>query len=69
MSKKEKRWRRFYVFLYILFYGFIIPLSLLLFFIGEEKFPFTMIPVALALPAMKHNHIKKIREKEVGVKF
>ncbi|MFC0238819.1 hypothetical protein [Fictibacillus phosphorivorans] len=64
MSKKEKRWRRVYVLLYLLIYGLVAPLSLILFFIGEESFPFFIIPVVLALPAMKHNHIQKIREKD-----
>jgi hypothetical protein len=66
VSKKEKRWRRVYLLLYILIYGIVVPLSLILFFTGEESFPFFIIPVVLALPAMKHNHIQKIREKETG---
>ncbi|MBY6038557.1 hypothetical protein KUV80_18135 [Fictibacillus nanhaiensis] len=64
MSKKEKRWRVFYKVMYVFFYGFIIPLSLLLFFMGEEKFPYTLLPVAVGLPLMKSNHIQRIREKE-----
>lgn len=67
MSKKEKRWRRFYVFLYILIYGIITPLSLLLFFTSDESFPYFIIPVVIALPAMKHNHIQKIREKKASM--
>jgi hypothetical protein len=66
MSKKEKRWRRVYFSLYILIYGMIAPVSLLLFFTGEESFPFFIIPVVLALPVMKQNHIQKIREKEMN---
>jgi hypothetical protein len=66
MSKKEKRWRRVYLFLYILIYGMVAPLSLLLFFAGGESFPFFIIPVVLALPVMKQNHIQKIREKEMN---
>ncbi|MBH0163214.1 hypothetical protein [Fictibacillus sp. 26RED30] len=64
MSKKEKRWRRVYFLLYLLIYGLVAPLSLILFVIGEESFPFFIIPVVLALPAMKNNHIQKIRERE-----
>jgi hypothetical protein len=67
MSKKEKRWRRVYLFLYILIYGMVAPLSLILFFTGEESFPFFIIPVVIALPVMKQNHIQKIREKEMSV--
>lgn len=67
MSKKEKRWRRIYLLLYILIYGMVAPLSLILFFAGEESFPFFIIPVAIALPVMKQNHIQKIREKEISV--
>jgi hypothetical protein len=67
MSKKEKHWRRVYLFLYILIYGMVAPLSLILFFAGEESFPFFIIPVVIALPVMKQNHIRKIREKEMSV--
>jgi hypothetical protein len=64
MSKKEKRWRVFYKFMYIFFYGFILPFALLMFFLGEDKFPYTLLPFALGLPVMKSNHIQRIREKE-----
>lgn len=67
MSKKENRWRRVYLFLYILIYGMVAPLSLILFFTREESFPFFIIPVVIALPVMKQNHIQKIREKEMSV--
>jgi hypothetical protein len=45
----------------------VAPLSLILFFAGEESFPFFIIPVVIALPVMKQNHIQKIREKEMSV--
>jgi hypothetical protein len=45
----------------------VAPLSLILFFAWEESFPFFIIPVVIALPVMKQNHIQKIREKEMSV--
>lgn len=45
----------------------VAPLSLILFFTREESFPFFIIPVVIALPVMKQNHIQKIREKEMSV--
>jgi hypothetical protein len=38
MSKKEKRWRRVYLLLYILIYRMVAPLSLILFLQGKNHF-------------------------------
>lgn len=64
MSKKEKKWSRIYLFLMIFFYGVFGPVSILLFFLGEEGFPYTLIVVGTALPFMRKNHLTQIREKE-----
>jgi hypothetical protein len=67
MSQKERRWKKFYIGFYILLYGIAWPFCLLLFFMGEEKFPYALIPLTFALPTMKHNHIQRIREKEQSI--
>lgn len=65
MSKKEEKcWRGVYLFLNLLNYGIVAPLSFNLFFAGEESFPFFIIPVSRASGAMKHKQIQNIREKE-----
>ncbi|QFT87770.1 hypothetical protein FIU87_03810 [Bacillus sp. THAF10] len=62
MRKKEKKWRLFYKIIMIVIYAVILPLSALLFFIGEGGIPWGIIVAAIALPFMRDNHIKKIRQ-------
>lgn len=63
MSKKEKKWRLFYKVMMVVIYGLILPLSLLLFFIGEGGIPWGIVVAGIALPFMRDNHIKKIRQQ------
>ncbi|MBS4175856.1 hypothetical protein [Bacillus sp. FJAT-49736] len=64
MSKREKRWRRFYLILLIFIYAVFVPVSVLEWLIGDERFPLTAIVVSFGLPMLRKNHIKSIREKE-----
>lgn len=62
MSAKEKRWKRIYLFLFILVYGLAIPINLLVFLTLEgESFPFVMILVGVILPIIKKQHIERLR--------
>ncbi|MGY3717835.1 hypothetical protein ACWE42_20185 [Sutcliffiella cohnii] len=63
LSKRERKWRRFYLFVMIMIYGLVIPLALSLFFVGES-FPLIPIFVGIALPFMRNNHLKQIRQQE-----
>lgn len=63
MSKREKRWRRFYLILMLFIYVIFVPVSVLEWLIGEGKFPLTAIVVGFGLPMMRKNHINTIRSK------
>ncbi|WP_433746756.1 hypothetical protein [Falsibacillus pallidus] len=63
MGKKEKRWRRFYLFIIIFFYAIYVPVSLLD-WVNGEGFPITVFTVGIALPLLRKNHLKQIQAKE-----
>ncbi|MBH0167596.1 hypothetical protein IHV12_22055 [Fictibacillus sp. 7GRE50] len=67
MSKSEKKWRRFYMMMYIFIYGIYVPYNLFMWLGGSEGFPYAMLGIALGLPMMKKNHINNIREKEQNI--
>ena len=62
MSKKEKRWGKFYKYFMIFFYALLVPIAILDFIAGGG-FPYTILIVGLALPAMRANHLNIIRTK------
>jgi hypothetical protein len=64
MSKKEKRWRRFYLFLMIFFYVVYVPVSVLEWLLGDGSMPVTAVVVGIALPYMRKNHLHQIQMKE-----
>ncbi|OAT84729.1 hypothetical protein A6P54_20900 [Bacillus sp. MKU004] len=64
MSKKEKRWRRFYLFLMIFFYVIYVPVSVIEWLAGEGGIPLTALVVGIALPYMRKNHIEQIRVRQ-----
>jgi predicted permease len=64
MSKKEKRWRRFYLFLMIFFYAIYVPVSVLEWLLGDGGLPITAVVVGIALPYMRKNHLHQIQMKE-----
>ncbi|MBH0171683.1 hypothetical protein [Fictibacillus sp. 18YEL24] len=61
MSAKEKKWRKFYKVLFILFYGLGFPFSLILYFTGKDAFPYALLTVAVFLPTIRYNHLKTIK--------
>ncbi|MBM7588267.1 hypothetical protein JOC86_004864 [Bacillus pakistanensis] len=63
MSKKEKRWRIFYLCLMIFFYAIYVPVSVLMWLIGDEGFPITAVAVGIGLPIMRKNHIQQIQSR------
>lgn len=63
MSKKEKRWRRFYLILMIFIYAVFVPVTVLEWLFGDGRFPLTAIVVGTALPMMRKNHINQIQSK------
>ncbi|MQR93619.1 hypothetical protein [Fictibacillus phosphorivorans] len=67
MSKSEKKWRRFYMMMYIFIYGIYVPYNLFMWLGGNEGFPYAMLGIALGLPMMKKNHINSIREKDQSI--
>jgi hypothetical protein len=64
MSKKEKRWKRFYLFLMIFFYAIFVPVSVLEWFAGDGGLPITAVVVGIALPFMRKNHLHQIQMKK-----
>lgn len=64
MSKTEKKWRRFYLILMIVIYGFFVPVTVIEWLAGDSGVPYTAVVIGLALPVMRKNHIHTIREKE-----
>ena len=64
MSKKEKRWRRFYLFLMIFFYVIYVQVSVLEWLLGDGGLPVTAVVVGIALPYMRKNHLHQIEMKE-----
>lgn len=61
MSKREKKWRRIYLFLMIFIYAIFVPVSALEWLVGEGKFPYTAIVVGFALPFIRKNHLTTIK--------
>lgn len=60
---KEKKWRRSYLFIMILVYGLVIPVMLFEWLVLEGKFPLAGFVIGFALPAMRRNHLTKIRQE------
>jgi hypothetical protein len=63
MSKKEKRWRRFYLFLMIFFYAIYVPVSIIEWLARDGGLPLTAVVVGIALPYMRKNHLHQIQIK------
>ncbi|GLI82657.1 hypothetical protein ANABIO32_03440 [Rossellomorea marisflavi] len=63
MSKKEKRWRRFYLFLMIFIYAIFIPVTVLEWVAGDGRFPITAVAVGFGMPLIRKNHIQQLRTK------
>lgn len=63
MSKKEKRWRRFYLFLMIFIYAIFIPVTVLEWVVGDGRFPITAVVVGIGLPMIGKNHIQQLQTK------
>ncbi|RDI37950.1 hypothetical protein [Falsibacillus pallidus] len=64
MSKKEKRWRRFYLIMMIFIYAIFVPVSILEWLGGDGSLPITAVVVGGALPAIRKNHLQQIQAKE-----
>ncbi|MBS4210371.1 hypothetical protein [Bacillus sp. FJAT-50079] len=60
---REKKWKRFYLFLMIFFYGIFTPVSFAEWLFADGKFPYTVIIVGIALPAMRKNHLMKLQQQ------
>jgi hypothetical protein len=64
MSKRERRWRRFYILLFTFLYGCVIPINLFVYFsLTDERFPFVPILVGIILPFTKKRHLEQIRQE------
>lgn len=63
ISKSEKKWRRFYMMMYIFIYGIYVPYNLFMWLGGNEGFPYAMLGIALGLSMMKKNHKHYPRKK------
>lgn len=63
MSAKEKKWRRIYKYFMIFFYGIILPVAILDIVISGD-IAYGVLVAAVALPAMRVNHLQAIRVKE-----
>lgn len=61
MSKKEKNWKRFYLFIMIFFYFIYVPVSVAEWIFSDGGIPLTAIVVGFALPVIRKNHLTKIR--------
>lgn len=63
MSKREKKWRRIYLFLIIFIYAIFVPVTALDWLAGDGKFPYTAIIVGIALPFIRKNHLTTMKGK------
>ncbi len=63
MSAKEKKWRKIYKYFMIFYYAILLPVAILDIFISGD-ISYGILAAAIALPAMRANHLRAIREKE-----
>ncbi|WP_462406095.1 hypothetical protein [Gracilibacillus sp. Marseille-QA3620] len=63
MSQKEKKWRKIYKYFMIFFYAILLPVAIADFFISGEV-AYGILVAAIALPGIRANHLRSIREKE-----
>lgn len=63
MLAKERKWRKLYLFTMIFIYGLVIPAMLFEWLVLEGKFPLAGFVIGFALPAMRKNHLTKIRQE------
>lgn len=61
MTIREKRWRRFYLFLMLFIYVIYVPFSFLEWIFLDGKIPFVAILIGVALPFMRKNHLNNIQ--------
>ena len=66
MTVREKRWRRFYLFLMLFIYVIYVPASFLEWIFLGEKIPFVAIFIGVAIPFMRKNHINNIQSGKGG---
>ncbi|MEK4920833.1 hypothetical protein MKX78_02795 [Cytobacillus sp. FSL R5-0569] len=64
MSKKERKWRRIYLFIMLFVYILFVPISLFEWLLSGDRFPLAAAVVAIALPFMRKNHLNTIRKQE-----
>lgn len=65
MAIREKRWRRFYLFLMLFIYVIYVPFSFIEWIFLDGKIPFVAILIGVSLPFMRKNHLQRIQsEKE-----
>ncbi|AJD89500.1 hypothetical protein JMA_01830 [Jeotgalibacillus malaysiensis] len=60
--KKYKTWKRIYLALLILF-GILIPLELLVWLFGSEKFPFTTIAIGAFIFVYRKRHLEQLENQ------
>ncbi|WP_035298874.1 hypothetical protein [Brevibacillus thermoruber] len=65
MSKQVQNWQRFWKFMMIYFYAFIVPATVLM-AIFREDLPFELLILAVALPFIKRNHLNFVRKKHAS---
>jgi hypothetical protein len=59
---KEKKWRRIYMGLMIFVYGIFTPVTVFEWLAADGKFPLTAIVACIAIPAIRKNHLFKIKQ-------
>ncbi|SEP98308.1 hypothetical protein [Piscibacillus halophilus] len=64
MSKKEKKWNRFFIILMVFIYVIYAPITIYEWLTGSGGFPLTAIVVGTALPLARKNFLNRIRAHE-----
>ncbi|MBN3553064.1 hypothetical protein ABID52_003888 [Fictibacillus halophilus] len=68
MISKVDRWKKNYLYLFIVFYGAIGPISFYLFKQGYTSLFYGLVPIAVALPSVRRNHLGLLERKEESMK-
>jgi len=63
VSAKEKKWRKIYKYFMIFYYAILLPVAIVDFFVSGD-IAYGILAAAIALPALRANHLRAIREKE-----
>ncbi|MBH0167594.1 hypothetical protein IHV12_22045 [Fictibacillus sp. 7GRE50] len=64
MASNLLKWKKNYLYLFIVFYIIIWPIAYYFYTQGNTSFFYALVPVAVALPTIRRNHLRTIERKE-----